>query len=612
MAGYAIIRIEGKYKNTMSSTAKAGKHTRSRDDMKKMAGHHERTSPVPNASKPYDTRHTIGNNDSMVAGVESCLPPKMKSDSVIAVEFLLTTSPESMRLDDTKTTGKLDDKKVQMFVDAAKEFMKEEFGKCAFGRAHFDEKTPHFALFVVPNEGFVPGAKLNAKKVFSPAVLESYQTKWFEKLNKFGLSVKRGEPGSQAEHEDINDYYKRVDQAQKELPPLPKAPAAATAGQRLAESVGVETEHSKAAAGHQRLLRERRALKEDQRKTAIAQATESKSQVERLTKRTKSAEKSLYELKNSTAELRALPLADVMQRLGVERHATDPLRWESQAGSVWLEKNDGQRFNSFDDPDLKGRGAIDLVMKVTALNFDQSVKFLAEEFGHERAAGDLAARAAAQAKQQVLDAVKNAPAPSLLPFPEPAFLPRVKAYLVEVRKLPARIIDKLISSGKIYADKFSNACFRTDDSGGVELRGTRDGQKWRGQHGQKTGFTVVGNPLKVAIVESSIEAISLNAIDGMTAVSVGGTNPRRALEIAREYHGKGATVYAAQNADKSGDDDAARLIKALNVVERLRPPKGQDWNDVLKSMTAEQRAAVSAPAANPAPASAPGGAKGPG
>lgn len=592
MAGYAIIRMDAKYKERIGANALRGKHTKDMGDLKRMASHHERNSPVPNARKPYDTRHIIG-NPSMVAGVLSCLPEQRRADAVIACEFIITTSPESQRINEQKE-GPLDDAKVQRFVDAAKEFIKEEFGDCAFGRAHFDENTPHFAIYVVPNEDFKPGAPLNAKKMFGKVQLAEYQTKWFEKLNKFGLDVKRGEPGSEAEHESIHDYYRRVNAPTPDVPPLPKRVKPPTAAEKALEAVGVPTEHSRAVEAREQALKARRNAVAEVASVASAKAIEAEAKAKAMERRAVSAERNLHQLRESTAQLRAMPLDVVLEKLGATRDAKDLTKWHTQAGEVHIEKGEGLRFNSFTNTDIKGRGAIDLAMKIEGWSFDQAVKFLASEFGSERAAGDLAAREAAKAMERVQQAVKTAPEPSPLPYPEPDKLPRVKRYLVEVRKIPARIVDALIERGRIFADKFANACFRTDDEAGVEKRGTAAGTKWRGHYGPKNGFTVKGDPYRVAIVESSIEALSLNALEGCTCVSVGGANQKKASELAKSWKERGATVYAAQNADKAGDDQAARLMKAVPGMERMRPPHGKDWNDQLRTMPPDQRAQLEA------------------
>lgn len=114
------------------------------------------------------------------------------------------------------------------------------------------------------------------------------------------------------------------------------------------------------------------------------------------------------------------------------------------------------------------------------------------------------------------------------------------------------------------------------------MRGTGP-TPFHGWRGHKRPFTVEGAPQRVAIVESAIEALSLRELHGVTAVSVGGTNPEVAAQVARDAMARGACVYAAQNADKAGDKQATDVMQAVQGVQRMRPPEGRDWNDVLKA-----------------------------
>lgn len=555
-----------------------------------MAQHHQRTgSTVANAKPPFDSRPAAGSVD-LVSGVEASLPEKRRSDAVLAMDFVLTASPGMF----LNQRGQRDPDKCKRFEVAAQKFLNEQFGACVHARFHYDETSPHAQGFIVPNEGWVPGAKLNAKALFNPRTLSSYQTKWYETLVAAGFEVERGLEGSGAKHESISDYYARVNAPTPDVPPLPKRVKPPTAAEKALEAVGVPTDHSRAVEAREQALKSRRNAVAEVASVASAKAIEAEAKAKAMERRAVSAERNLHQLRESTAQLRAMPLDVVLEKLGATRDAKDPTKWHTQAGEVHIEKGEGLRFNSFTDPDIKGRGAIDLAMKVGGWNFDQAVKFLASEFGSERAAGDLAAREAAKAMERVQQAIKTAPEPSPLPYPEPEKLPRVKRYLVEVRKIPARIVDALIERGRIFADKFANACFRTDDEAGVEKRGTAAGTKWRGHYGPKNGFTVKGDPYRVAIVESSIEALSLNALEGCTCVSVGGANHKKASEIAKSWKQRGATVYAAQNADKAGDDQATRLMKAVPGMERMRPPAGKDWNDQLRTMPPEQRAQLEA------------------
>lgn len=566
MSGYAILRFE---------------KIKSIGDLKRLAAHHERTgSEVSNAKPPYDSRIFAGSGD-MTSDVISRLPDKHRSDAVLAIEFMLTTSPESQRVDG-EITAKWDKVKVKQFTDAAQAFLQKEFGGTATARVHFDEKTPHVQGFVVPNEDWVSGGKLNAKKLFSPITLVEFQTRWFETCVKAGLEVKRGELGSQAEHEPIARYYGRVN-APIPLPPgLKKPPPEATSTEKIKESIGIETDHSKAVEARKKSELARLDFLEKNYKRAMQNASESAASEKSALERALKAEAKFAIAKKQTDDLRALPLSDVLLMLGCEPHKTEKLRWSTPAGDVWIEKNGGPRFNSFEGSEIKGRGAVDLVMKVNASTFAQATAYLASHYGVDATVRDAAGMLAASAPKLVKKALQAASEPSALPNPYPEHIQRVSTYLTKVRGIPAALVASLVQAGRIYADKFANAVFLTDDRAGCEIRGTGS-TVFHGQRGPKTGYTVPGDPKKVVLVESAIEAMSCNAMTGHTAISMGGANLVRASEIARAWIAKGAAVFAGQNADKDGDKQASSLIAKASKVHRLKPQFGaSDWNDALR------------------------------
>jgi hypothetical protein len=593
MAGFAIFRAEGKYK---AGGALRGKHSRNLTDLAKSVDHIQRTgTPVLNAVTPYDSRNVAGNFDLM-AGIESCLPEKRKKDAVLAVEIILTTSPESLRFNDDKAAA-LDPAKVLKFENAAQKFIKR-WGACAHLRAHYDETTPHYQGYIVPNEGFVPGAPLNAKKMLGPDVMERYQTEWAEFLQAEGLDVKRGQPGSMAEHEPIADYYARVNTLAPVPPALLPKPPAPTTAEKIKEASGVETDRLKAQKLHDQSRLEQYQFYKNTYVEAAAKSLEAEAKAERMEVRAKKAESKLSKIKSETDQLRALPLKTVMEMLGCEQHKTERLRYKTPAGDVWLEK-DGLRFNSFDNPDIKGRGAIDLVMKINGSPFDQAASWLASNFGVEQTAKDAAGLLAQSALRSVLNAVERVAEPKALPTPRPDRLQRVAAYLIEIRGIPLALVKKLTDAGRIYGDKFANAIFLTDTGKGCEIRGTGD-TAFHGQFGPKDGFTVEGDLKKVAIVESAIEALSLHATSGMTTVSVGGSNLKKSVEIALGWLAKGATVFAAQNNDAAGDKQAAALIAAAPEVHRLKPVRN-DWNEDVAVVNRQDPRPASTEKASPAP-----------
>lgn len=70
----------------------------------------------------------------------------------------------------------------------------------------------------------------------------------------------------------------------------------------------------------------------------------------------------------------------------------------------------------------------------------------------------------------------------------------------------------------------------------------------------------------------------------------GGTNPKKAIDLAKQHTAYGVTVYAGQNADRSGDLQARSIMNAVPGVERLRPQSHKDWNDVLRAKPPEFKA----------------------
>ncbi|RYF51452.1 MAG: DUF3991 domain-containing protein [Cytophagaceae bacterium] len=566
MAGYSILHFE---------------KTKTFGDLKRLAAHHERSgSDVSNAKPPYDSRVFTGSGD-MVSDVENRLPKKYRSDAVLAIEIMLTTSPESQRKNDDLAES-WDEEKVKKFTLAARSFLEKEFGSAVTSRIHFDETTPHVQGFIVPNEGWESGKTLNAKKLFSPRTLVEFHTRWNAACVAAGLDVQRGEPGSQAHHEPIAKYYGRVNAPIPKPPGLSEKPPEPTAVDKLKEAVGVETSHKKAVVLREKSEQERVDFLEKDYIRLTQKANESAAAEKRASQRASKAEAKLQGLKNQSQELRSLPLAKVLEMLGCERHPEQKLRYRTPAGDVWIEQNDGPKFNSFDDEAIKGRGAIDLVMKINGCDFGQATSFLASHYGVEHTQHDAAGYLAAKAPEAVEKALQAHPEPSALPVPHPGRLERVTAYLTATRGIPAALVSSLVELGRVYADKFSNVVFLTDDGKGCEIRGTGT-TPFHGQRGPKTGHTVSGDPSKVVIVESAIEALSCTSMTGMTAVSTGGANLARAVEIARSWLSKGATVFAGQNSDLDGEKQALKLMEQVPEVHRLPPRlKASDWNDALQ------------------------------
>jgi hypothetical protein len=101
--------------------------------------------------------------------------------------------------------------------------------------------------------------------------------------------------------------------------------------------------------------------------------------------------------------------------------------------------------------------------------------------------------------------------------------------------------------------------------------------------------------MRFALTEAPIDALSLAALEGIRpdtayAATGGGMGPatEAAIEtvLAAIAPLPGAHLVSGTDANLAGDRFAARhaqMAAAARVAfERLRPPEGTDWNDVLK------------------------------
>ena len=121
---------------------------------------------------------------------------ELRNANVICIEMLLTASPEFF---EGKTR-----KDVLSWAEDNVSFAKNKFGEDNVRSAilHMDEKTPHLTIHVIPlkEHGLTCKSWLGEK-----SDMRRMQTEYAEAMKPYGL--KRGERGSIAEHQTIQEYY---------------------------------------------------------------------------------------------------------------------------------------------------------------------------------------------------------------------------------------------------------------------------------------------------------------------------------------------------------------------------------------------------------------------
>lgn len=132
--------------------------------------------------------------------INALLPQKMRKDAVVAVEVLLTASPEffdGIEKDRAKLAA---NPKFVQWLKKTLDWAKKEFGKnLVDATLHMDESTPHIHLMAVP---LTKDGRLCAKEVMARAELQRRQTEYATAVSDLGLS--RGDPASETKRRHIS------------------------------------------------------------------------------------------------------------------------------------------------------------------------------------------------------------------------------------------------------------------------------------------------------------------------------------------------------------------------------------------------------------------------
>lgn len=223
------------------------KKVKENQDFAKMAGHNYRIHLTQAEAQRIDSKRTHLNKtlinplgiDTKVVGDLSKkinehykkIGAKVKENSVLAVDLVLTTSPEFFQNDgqtwhrNSKIKPEFQ-KKIDDWVATQIEFVKQEFGESAIKSAvlHLDETTPHIHFLLTPEEtkevkfknrhgaGSKVTTSLNADR-WNPNFWKKFLTNYGKVNKKFGL--KKGEEGSMSENVSIKEFTKMVSEASK-------------------------------------------------------------------------------------------------------------------------------------------------------------------------------------------------------------------------------------------------------------------------------------------------------------------------------------------------------------------------------------------------------------
>lgn len=186
---YAIMRC--KKLATMGSVASSLQHA-----------YRERETANADPQRTGENEHTAASSTSEAMGkLRELLPEKRRKDAVLAVEYVLTASPDWW-----KTASQAEQAK---FFDQARGWLAEKYGadRIVTASIHRDETSPHMTAFVVP---LTKDGRLSAKDfIGNKAQMTRDQTTFAAAVADLGLH--RGIEGSKARHTRIQAFYEALE-----------------------------------------------------------------------------------------------------------------------------------------------------------------------------------------------------------------------------------------------------------------------------------------------------------------------------------------------------------------------------------------------------------------
>lgn len=216
MPNFAIMR--SKKLNTLGSVAASLRHA-----------YRERDTPNADPARTPDN-DAIGSTSEIMGKLRATLPEKRRKDAVIAVEYLMTASPDWWRQASMQRQAE--------FFSRAKTWLREKYGaeNVLTEIIHRDETSPHLSAFVVP---LTHDGRLSAKSyIGNRAQMTKDQTAFAGRMKDLGLE--RGIEGSKARHKTIQQYYADLNKPAQAIIISPEAVQPRVLNQQLWNKV-VET-----------------------------------------------------------------------------------------------------------------------------------------------------------------------------------------------------------------------------------------------------------------------------------------------------------------------------------------------------------------------------------
>ena len=161
----------------------------------------ERETHNADQERTPDNQHLVAKStDEAMGKLRALLPDKRRKDAVLAVEYVMTATPEWF--------AKATPEQEKAFFQQSLQWLADKYGadRIVTASIHRDETTPHLSAFVVP---LTQDKRLSAKEfIGSRDKMRADQTSFAGCVADLGLE--RGIEGSKATHQTIQQHYAAV------------------------------------------------------------------------------------------------------------------------------------------------------------------------------------------------------------------------------------------------------------------------------------------------------------------------------------------------------------------------------------------------------------------
>lgn len=196
---------------------------KSRDGLKSRLSHNQRKGPQPRWVAPsgkHVTHSLKGRKPVKIYNeIIKGLDKKPRKDSVLALELVLSASPEYFR-DNPDIWGEYDLDKSKAWADASAAWVAEYFGRENIVSVswHLDEATPHAHVVIAPVDAEGGKKRLNAKKwTGGPSAMRKMQDSYAQSVAELGIERGTSKQISHATHLHHREWYRKQHQLEQQL-----------------------------------------------------------------------------------------------------------------------------------------------------------------------------------------------------------------------------------------------------------------------------------------------------------------------------------------------------------------------------------------------------------